>query len=742
MDNKELEVKTLVFNKFIEINEGYFSFNSELKSLIDEKDISIEDALYIIFDLMYDVIIYNLNEKEVNEEFKSLIEKVKEYNVKMETSIKKGVLFYKDYSHEKELFIKFSSNLKFNEEYVTEINSVINNIKSKISHENSVKKNELYDNNHDTNTSLSLKIRERKQLDKELRILSKELRKQHPYNWREILEDSDVYKRKHGLEINENADFKNKTNIKKLNSGNDNKNDSSENESNIKLSEKELKKLKIRSDYLSNLIKNKIKKYSNVITKIKSELHRFDGEYKDDIQLMLQQLNSNYDCLIYYQELCHDYKLLDKISEKINNAESDLKIIEKNFEEKLSRVHILELKTLNKKLEEYDYLIKKGQSILYSKLIIFSELNSKLDTLINNINTRSNFNGKKVLLDNLERINLEFNEKYEHLDMIDEKLSNKNFSYFVSIQQANTQINILSILIDELDQLSTQYFEEKISEQENIYQNLLSLTITQSENIEGLLKECDKYFNRKMFRHRLKKFNLIDDELVIIKNNLKTDIVNQEISGENINLKEIIEIRCEEFRKNNHESNENEISDLLNSITFHEVDDDIVNECKNKVNKDLQEGNITTNQVELKLRNYVNKKIDEDKQLKELDKIKNDPNIPKIKIHLSQGEMDEIYSNVETEILDVYGINGDVESRVSFWVNQKIRDNQSEARGRLNSLKRDFSNLTQLSKNQQLEFIYQIEFYINENMLKPYDITEENIITLSKSFKNYGKLKL
>ena len=104
--------------------------------------------------------------------------------------------------------------------------------------------------------------------------------------------------------------------------------------------------------------------------------------------------------------------------------------------------------------------------------------------------------------------------------------------------------------------------------------------------------------------------------------------------------------------------------------------------------------------------------------------------------------MDEIYSNVETEILDVYGINGDVESRVSFWVNQKIRDNQSEARGRLNSLKRDFSNLTQLSKNQQSEFIYQIEFYINENRLKPYDITEENIITLSKSFKNYGKLKL
>lgn len=741
MDNKELEVKTLVFNKFIEINEGYFSFNSELKSLIDEKDISIEDALYIIFDLMYDVIIYNLNEKEVNEEFKSLIEKVKEYNVKMETSIKKGVLFYKDYSHEKELFIKFSSNLKFNEEYVTEINSVINNIKSKISHGNSVKKNELYDNNHDTNTSLSIKIRERKQLDKELRILSKELRKQHPYNWREILEDSDVYKRKHGLEINENADFKNKTNIKKLNSGNDNKNDSSENESNIKLSEKELKKLKIRSDYLSNLIKNKIKKYSNVITKIKSELHRFDGEYKDDIQHMLQQLNSNYDCLVYYQELCHDYKLLDKISEKINYAEIDLKIIEKNFEEKLSKIHILELKTLNNKLQDYDNLIKKGQSILYSKSIIFSELNSKLNTLINNINTRSNFNGKKVLLDNLERINLEFNEKYENLIRIDEKLTN-NFSYFISIKQANTQISILNSIIEELDQLSTRYFEEKISEQESIYQNLLSLTITRSENIEGLLKECDKYFNRKMFRHRLKKFNLIDEELVIIKSNLKTDILNQEISGENINLKEIIEIRCKEFRKNNPKSNENEISDLLNSIPFPEVDDDIVNECKNKVNKDLQEGNITTNQVELKLRNYVNKKIDEDKQLKELDKIKNDPNIPKIKIHLSQGEMDEIYSNVETEILDVYGINGDVESRVSFWVNQKIRDNQSEARGRLNSLKRDFSNLTQLSKNQQLEFIYQIEFYINENRLKPYDITEENIITLSKSFKNYGKLKL
>ena len=138
----------------------------------------------------------------------------------------------------------------------------------------------------------------------------------------------------------------------------------------------------------------------------------------------------------------------------------------------------------------------------------------------------------------------------------------------------------------------------------------------------------------------------------------------------------------------------------------------------------------------------MNKKINESNQLKELDKIKNNPNVPSIKIHLTQEENDEIYRITESEILSVYGINGSVEKRVYYRINQKIRDNQSIARGRLNSLKREFSNLTQLSKTQQSEFVYQIEFYISENKLKPYDITEENIIVFSKDFKENGELNL
>ena len=157
---------------------------------------------------------------------------------------------------------------------------------------------------------------------------------------------------------------------------------------------------------------------------------------------------------------------------------------------------------------------------------------------------------------------------------------------------------------------------------------------------------------------------------------------------------------------------------------------------------DLKEGNITVNQIDLKFKNYVNKKVNETNQLHELEIIKSDPNVPSIKVHLTEDEANEIYEIAENEIYGEYGIRGNVEDRVYYLINQKIRENQSEARGMLNIVKREVFNSLQLDKDQKNEFIHQIEYYINCNDIKYYDISVDYIIKLSNEFIDYGKIKL
>lgn len=287
-----------------------------------------------------------------------------------------------------------------------------------------------------------------------------------------------------------------------------------------------------------------------------------------------------------------------------------------------------------------------------------------------------------------------------------------------------------------LTQISFEDFEKSIFEQEELYEKLSYQNKNMNEDdVRKLLDEFDKCFNKPMFKHQLKRYNLKEKELDIVKNDIINDILNK-IIVEGSDFKQIIKTRCNEFRKTHSEFDENELDNLLDINNFNEFDEEIIIECRNLVKQDILKGNLTKNNAKLKFNKYLYKKIDEKNQLMELDKIINNPAVPSIKIHLSQEENNEIYDIVKTEILSEYGIRGSVETRVYYWCNQKIRENQSNARGRLNIIKRDFSNITHLNIQQQNEFIIKIEYLINENKIKPYEITEENIINLSEAFLN------
>ena len=72
----------------------------------------------------------------------------------------------------------------------------------------------MKDKNSSNNKELS--VRERMALDKEIRRVSSEIRKEHPSDWREILKSTDVYKKRHNISYSENQNTETKKTTKPL----------------------------------------------------------------------------------------------------------------------------------------------------------------------------------------------------------------------------------------------------------------------------------------------------------------------------------------------------------------------------------------------------------------------------------------------------------------------------------------------------------------------------------------------
>ena len=495
--------------------------------------------------------------------------------------------------------------------------------------------------------------------------------------------------------------------------------------------------LKIMSDFNESIGKSKklsIKFYSTItdynefLSKLDKDLKEIDDEFLVDVfsQMIVgtkTKLNDLYD----YKEIYSENKRVDDLNEVIDIARDDLVKIKGNF-----------AKTINKKLRD---IIIEAESIIQIKSAHYSELDLKLSDLIDNANKLGAYTDKQELMDNLDETKMELNQLFQNLQSIGRELHDI-VEDSLDVQLINDEIDRVNDLIDRLDDLNFKKIENMIDEGEKAYDALSELSKDiDSDIVEYLLNELNKLFSKPMFMRQLKRYGLDDDELKIVKNEIRLDIINQEIE-EGADIKKIVKTRCREFRKNHAEIEDGEIDMLLENVDVKGIDEEIVDECKNKVMQDLLEGNVTRNNIELKFSNYLNKKVNESAQLDELDRIKSNPDVPSIKIHLTPEETDEIYVVTEKEILSEYGIRGNVENHVYYLISQKIRENQSEARGRLNTIKRDFSTLTQLNKSQQTEFIHQIEFYINTNEIKYYDISEDYIVKLSYDFINYGKIRL
>ena len=102
------KMKELVCKKYIaKDSNGKIMFKSYLNDAIEQGDISHDDALSISLELMYGIKNYEFNETTVLNELENLVLKVREYNLNENDIIKNSVLFFNDYSYEKEVLSEY-----------------------------------------------------------------------------------------------------------------------------------------------------------------------------------------------------------------------------------------------------------------------------------------------------------------------------------------------------------------------------------------------------------------------------------------------------------------------------------------------------------------------------------------------------------------------------------------------------------------------------------------------------------
>lgn len=515
-------------------------------------------------------------------------------------------------------------------------------------------------------------------------------------------------------------------------------------EVNEDLSDAEIKKLKIKSKNLSNKLSFTIQDYSNFIKKANYELESLeDDDVNENLQLMLMRLIIKHETLSDYEKYLSELTNVEELNDKVETANKYLKDIKKEFNQTLYEIKESKHEELLEKFKEYEQSYDEMQPLIDYIYINFIEYDEKFKELIRKSKELSEYVDNEKLLVDLNKLKHEYDEDFQKLNKIIKDSNKKKLNQFKDIQHITDEIDEINLIRASLNQIDIVLFENRFTQLEKNYHDLLALDNKfTSGNVPVLLKMLDKAFAGIWFKRQAKKYKLQDYEIEIIKKSFEDDILNQVISDENTDFKKLLKSRCKEFRKNNSRLNEEEIDKLLETFNYSEIDEDIVDECKINVKRDLLDGKISINHVELKLNNYVSRKLEEINQLNELDQIKNDPNIPEIKIYLTSEEISKIYKIVEEEIRSEYGLKDNVETHVEYLIRDKIQDNKSEARGMLSIIQRDLSNLTELNNRQQDEFIRKIEYSIEKYEIRYYDINEEKIIKLSEDFINFGKFRL
>lgn len=510
-------------------------------------------------------------------------------------------------------------------------------------------------------------------------------------------------------------------------------------------------KLKNYSDIKNNL-ESLIDEYDNLIFKLERKIDEIDEKLTGELVLLM------YEIRIKREELYKffiDDKYLDKnnnVSKLIKENSIFLKNSEKEYSKKLKDINFIkqtfDIFVFNEKIDERKRLFNKIKKQLRNLEEHYLNCEKELINLNNDVKQLTDFPyDKNKLFNEIKSIS---NEISEYLNIISNLKSKLNKYYDID----SDSIDVIENSIDNINEtygiyknIKWQNFEGKIENQQKLYESYLNKEkkLNESPYIKKLLSEFNHCLNNPFLSHDLLKFNLTKENLDSIKEIIIQDIIDEKITGENINFKLVLISYCEEYTMDNHRLSDDELDNILSKIDFNNFDDSIIEECKSKVKDDYESNKITKDQIPIKFNALLNKKMDELRKLEELDEIKCNPDLPDVKKYLSEDDCIFIYGLVEEKICSEFGLRGSVFSYVENQMNRKNEKNKSEAREEFKRFRYNrnyFLEITNLQAYQIEPFVSAVELLIGENKIKTDDFDEEFIQKLSLSYKTYGRIIL
>lgn len=392
-----------------------------------------------------------------------------------------------------------------------------------------------------------------------------------------------------------------------------------EKETNEKILEEEIDKLKLIVIKSKKETYNTINKKNNEILKIKEDQNNQMQTFQELINCVEQASNQIQLKDKKIEELLNIIRTKENIENKnrINNnnkeQEKNILFLENENQNLKKELQQRENLIININKEKYILLEKKGE--YDNRITGMTKLINKMKAELGNINTNKENELKKIMKENnilknkiqsLENsLNISNKSKKELEESINKIKKEFNEKYDLINKESNSKINELQNEIDLKNKISIELHNLKIKYQ-NLLKNEEQIKLEQKNKIDNLEKEIESIKNEnkkrieKLNTEKKEKENILEEKRIIYENNIKEmnsfqNLINK-LKKENASLNNIIiDLNAKiENKENSTRNNNKKIKNLEDKLSSKEF---IINDYKIKYEQILKENIINKNRI-------------------------------------------------------------------------------------------------------------------------------------------------
>ena len=392
-----------------------------------------------------------------------------------------------------------------------------------------------------------------------------------------------------------------------------------EKETNEKILEEEIDKLKLIVIKSKKETYNTINKKNNEIIKIKEDQNNQMQTFQELINCIEQASNQIQLKDKKIEELLNIIRTKENIENKnrINNnnkeQEKNIFFLENENQNLKKELQQRENLIININKEKYILLEKKGE--YDNRITGMTKLINKMKAELENININKENELKKIMKENnilknriqsLENsLNISNKSKKELEESINKIKKEFNEKYDLINKESNLKINELQNEIDLKNKISIELHNLKIKYQ-NLLKNEEQIKLEQKNKIDNLEKEIESIKNEnkkrieKLNTEKKEKENILEENRIIYENNIKEmnsfqNLINK-LKKENASLNNIIiDLNAKiENKENSTRNNNKKIKSLEDKLSSKEF---IINDYKIKYEQILKENIINKNRI-------------------------------------------------------------------------------------------------------------------------------------------------